>query len=145
MWDDFEWSLESNVLSNSFSGVWDGFDMNFWYGTSYSPTENNRSSGYNLGSPAETFHETIWALKRPPKKYSLGSQSAGGGGHHGNTDGGADDSESVATLTESEDTDSGRYVNIWGSNWSATNLAAIPTDSEIRPVNVAVRYFIKAR
>jgi len=108
VWDDWDFDLLNAVSSHNFGTV-SGIDFSKWYGTSWSEDVYSKGSGYNYPSP-EFFQETIWALKHPPKKYSLGSQSVGGGGHHGNTDGGADDSESVATLTESEDTDSGRYV-----------------------------------
>ena len=132
VWDDWNFDLLNAVFSHNLGTV-SGIDFSKWYGATWSEGVYNKGSGYNYPSP-EFFQETIWALKRPPKKYSLE-----------NTDGGADDSESVATLTESEDTDSGRYVNIWGSNWSANNGLETPTDTEIRPVNIAVRYFIKAR
>lgn len=78
-----------------------------------------------------------WIATRPPKKYRL----EGGGGGGGEEGGGG----STYTLVEEEDTEGGEYRNFMRVGWTNWNALQMQVDDEIRPVNKAVRYFIKAR
>ena len=67
-------------------------------------------------------------LNHPPKKYAL--------------DG---DSESGYNLIEEDDDDLGYYVKVHVNCIGYRTDIGIPDATEIRPINIAVRYFIKAR
>jgi len=72
----------------------------------------------------------VWFLTRPPKRYQLN----GSGGDYAHY-----------SLSEYEDTDSGAYHEVWAMPWSGDSWYSVPTDLEVRPVNKAVRFFVKAR
>ena len=108
---------------------------NRWLGVAYTSTSRAVAS---LMATATWFDEDIWALKQAPKKYHL--ESSGGG-----TDNEGNALPVTYTLVEEEDTESGRTVNIWGSDWAGWSDMAVPIDDETRPINIAVKYFIKAR
>ena len=72
----------------------------------------------------------VWVSTRPPKKYRL----------HGH--GGENASYS---LKEYDDTENGEYHDIDKFDWGLDLGYMMKAADEIKPVNVAVRYFIKAR
>lgn len=72
----------------------------------------------------------FWIMTKPPKKYSL----SGHGGDY-----------AYYGLNESEDTETGEYLFGYTNIWESWNSLSLPVDSEIRPVNKAVRFFVKAR
>ena len=74
------------------------------------------------------WSDELYFLNHPPKKYSL--------------DG---DSESGYNLIEKNDDDLGYYVKVHVNCIGYRTDIGIPDATEIRPINIAVRYFIKAR
>ena len=77
------------------------------------------------------YYKKIWVLTRPPKRYEL----HGHGGDYASY-----------SLSEQDDTDSGEYKQLWQpSDIALWPELKSPAAHENRPVNVAVRYFIKAR
>lgn len=134
-WDDVDWNYLNSIkrhpmpLQTGITAALLPYTGGL-YNPAWSDTSIASQSGYDLSPTAEFAQETVWALRRPPKKYQL----HGHGGEHASY-----------SLSEMDDTDSGRYVNVWGTNWINYNFLMVPVDDEIRPVNVAVRYFIKAR
>jgi len=79
-----------------------------------------------LGQPNQYLK--AWISTCPPKKYALEG-----------------DSESGYNLIEEDDTQNGAYHDIDYHDIGWEEGYAYPISSEYRPVNVAVRYFIKAR
>ena len=79
---------------------------------------------------SQSFHGMGWIMTRPPKKYEL----HGHGGEHASY-----------SLSESPDTESGLQMFMWELRSGSYAGMQLPTTDEIRPINVAVRYFIKAR
>ena len=77
-----------------------------------------------------------WVLNRPPKKYQLNGS---------NCSGGKSCSGSSLSLSEEDDSDSGAYMTVCTIGGAAYSDYLIPEANEIRPENIAVRYFIKAR
>ena len=77
---------------------------------------------------ADYFHGTAWLMTQPPKKYHLEG-----------------DSESGYNLVEEDDRSSGREQFMALGDWAYWPEVGLPMSSENRPVNIAVRYFIKAR
>ena len=88
---------------------------------------NAQSAGYQVGQGVK-FKKRYWMMTRPPKRYSVSGSSDRG-----------------YNFREYDDTSSGEYLNVWASDWGGWTEAGNPTASENRPVNMAVRYFIKAR
>ena len=76
------------------------------------------------------FDKELWVMTRPPKKYSL----SGHGGDHASY-----------FLNEYDDTSDGEYMRVWAAQYHMWTEIGIPTANEARPINIAVRYFIKAR
>ena len=89
-----------------------------------------QSSGYQMNEHTmqPEWKKRFWMMKRPPKRYSVSGSSDRG-----------------YNFREYDDTDSGEYMSFWEAGWGGWNEFTTPTASEIRPVNMAVRYFIKAR
>ena len=83
------------------------------------------------------FDNNVWVLKQPPKKYRLDGD---------NCSGGESCSGSSLSLAEEDDTESGEYHQVWApSDMAFWSDLSTPGAHEDRPVNIAVRYFIKAR
>ena len=92
---------------------------------------------FSLSTP---YH--AWLLKRPPKKYTVTGNA-----------------ESGYSLVEEDDVESGQYLDFREVTWAAypaldfpmtgKKVGAYPSNytpaMEVRPINTAVRYFIKAR
>jgi len=81
--------------------------------------------------PDSYIKKDIFFLHQPPKKYRL----EGHGGEYA----------SYHLVEENDDAIGEWTAGMWSSAWAADNSIVTPVSSEIRPVNIAVRYFIKAR
>jgi len=88
----------------------------------------NYPAGVFAGRESMEWDGDTWLLKRPPKKYSLEG-----------------DPKSGYNLIEEDDTESGRLYDAYIADWATWSEIALPTAEENRPINKAVRYFIKAR
>lgn len=91
-------------------------------------------------SSSTPYH--AWLLKQPPKKYTVTGNA-----------------ESGYSLVEKDDVESGQYLDFREITWAAypaldfpmtgKKVGAYPSNytpaMEVRPINTAVRYFIKAR
>lgn len=115
-----------------------------WYYSAYAGFEpysvNSNGSLDALGGliMKPTFEDRLYLLNHPPKKYRL--ESSGGGM---SDDGTA--SPASYTLVEEDDYSVGYFREIYGTNMGYRIDVGIPSAHEVRPVNVPVRYFIKAR
>ena len=94
-----------------------------WYNGVYYP----EAGAYDLNesNPDTTYSKigNVWIMTRPPMKVV-------------ETDNGS---------YEEEDTGSGFYQFLWVSAFHLWPEISVPTANENRPINIAVRYFIKAR
>lgn len=120
--ENFGW-LQSTYSGGVADGGshWDGG----WYPDHWGYWENGifypNPAGYQLPPDQK---EKIWILNRPPAKVVEDSK----GNSH-----------------EEPDYDSGHYQGLWTADHHFWVEASIPPATEPRPINVAIRYFIKAR
>ena len=91
----------------------------------------------NAKNPSH-YWQKMWVMTKPPHKYSLS-----GGGCSGHGDGGF--YCPPPTLSEYDDNESGEWHEVAVTAAAIYNAGSMPTGTEIQPVNIAVRYFIKAR
>lgn len=114
-----------------------------WHGDGYyrwAREDNPHGDEYDMSgflrnaSRANNF----WLMKKPPHKYTLSGGGCSGSGDRGFYC-------PPPTLNEYDDTDSGEWVFGNVSEWLGMSEWVLPTANEIRPINRAVRYFIKAR
>ena len=129
--DHDDWSNLNRTYSGpAYLGAW---RMSNWSGGGIAPDSTpygdgsgayvTSCAGFSIRNIERVWRDHQWMLKRPPKRYSVNGNS----------------------VREYDDYDSGQYVNYWATMWAGWSEASVPAASEIRPVNIAVRYFVKAR
>ena len=118
-------STKGNTLipNHGWKGNWHLAAMVNAWGTQLGRKDTDEIGTYTYDNPSD-WAGKIWILKKPPKKYSV---------------------DGNGNVREYDDTDSGFWDYAFNSTWAASNQINGPTDKEVRPSNIAVRYFIKAR
>lgn len=117
------------VPNQGWLGRWNITAMNAWSGAERD-RNTNTASVFNIDDPMDK-PGYLWLLQRPPKRYEL----VGHGGEYADY-----------SLRELDDSDSGYKMFAFSETWTASNKVNGPTDdNEVRPSNIAVRFFVKAR
>ena len=127
------WNAQSYYSRDRSTRILSGFPPTWQYSIP-EYQDSNQSSFLNWDDG--NSEEIIWVLKQPPKKYRLDGN---------NCSGGESCSGSSLSLSEEDDNESGREMFVASPRWAGHSDVLNPYSSENRPINIAVKYFIKAR
>ena len=110
-----------------------------WYTWTDTPGYTGENGYESSGAATPDDWDSLtnyYLLTSPPKKYQLNGN---------NCSGGKSCSGSSLSLSESDDEDIGFWTRAVITHWASYAELVYPYADEARPINKAVRYFIKAR